>query len=92
MDEDREAKLRMALKLPKDEHLHRLLDELPKIEPKLKEGQRVKVYHDPLTKKDYEGTAALKGFSGIIDRSLEWWLVKFENGDESFRWIDTTDR
>lgn len=90
MNEERETKLRMALKFPKDEHLGKMLQELPKIESKLREGQKVEVYRDPTTKKDIEGTAMLRAFTGIVKGSLEWWLVQFEKGDETFRWVDTS--
>ncbi len=88
MSEKLEAKRRMALKLPRDEHLGKLLEELPKMESKLCKGQKIMVYRDPLSKKNVEGTALLRGFTGIVSDPLEWWLVQFENGEETFRWVD----
>jgi len=90
VNEEQETKLRMALKLPKDDNFRKLLEELPKIESRLKEGQRVVVYRDPTTKTQMEGTAVLKAFTGILNGSLEWWLVQFEKGNQTFRWLDTT--
>lgn len=87
MSEKLEAKQRMALDLPTDEHLGKLLEEIPKIKSKLSKGQKIIVYHDPMTKKNIEGTALLRGFTGIVNDPLEWWLVQFENGEETFRWV-----
>ena len=42
-----EAKLRMALRLPRDDQSGRVLQGLLKIEPTFKEGQKVEVYRDP---------------------------------------------
>jgi hypothetical protein len=86
-DEQQETKLRMALKLPKDKHLRKLLQELPRIKSKLTEGQKIQVYRDPIARTDIEGLAVLRGFTGIINGSLEWWLVQFEKGNEELRWI-----
>jgi len=87
--EEQETKLRMALKLPRDEHFAKLLQELPKIESKPREGQKVEVYRDSTARPDIEGIAVLRAFTGIVNGPLEWWLVQFEKGDETFRWIDT---
>jgi hypothetical protein len=78
----------MALKLPRDKHFGKLLEELPKMESKLSKGQKIIVYRDPMTKKNVEGTALLRAFTDIVNDPLEWWLVRFENGEETFRWID----
>jgi hypothetical protein len=85
-----EAKLRMALRFPRDEQLSKLLQELPKLESRLKLGQKVKIYRDdPASKTEVEGTAILTAFSGIVNDSLEWWLVQFENGEPTFRWVNS---
>jgi hypothetical protein len=58
-----------------------------------KKGQRVTVYHDPITCQDPEGQATLQVFrytGGWIQgadfaRKIEWWIVKFADGPKALR-------
>jgi len=63
----------------------------------MKKGDRVKIYQDPLTKKKFEGDAVLvKRFGNSKDAGpnykgcgLEYWEVKFSDGDIVLRGIST---
>ena len=52
-------------------------------------GDRVRIYQDPYTKKDLEGEAVLLYYytKDLLD-GLEWWKVRFDNGDIVNRWVD----
>lgn len=63
--------------------------------PELTKGQKVKVYQDPITCKDFEGTAKLVNFLGNnrsrpgrgVDQ--EYWSVEFGNDPHSYsRWVN----
>lgn len=66
-------------------------------ELKLKVGQKVNIYQDPLTQKDLEGRATLIDFSslgGIYEgRQVSRWLVAFdkEPGGRYYRSICPKD-
>lgn len=54
----------------------------------MKRGQIIKIYQDPMTETDFEGSAKLiKKLGGGKELEMEMWLVKFENGDIVERWI-----
>lgn len=55
----------------------------------MKPGDRVKIYFDPLTERDYEGTARLvEQLPNDTDvEGLELWKVKFPDNGEGIRWI-----
>lgn len=49
----------------------------------MKQGDRVKIYQKPLTKKDYEGMATLvKRFDNRKDKGYEDWYVKFDTDSD----------
>lgn len=78
-----------------DHVLHTLRTENPGVDvrlgSRLRSGQRVTVFEDPLTRKRPEGVATLHAFLGRTDPALggEWWSVCFE-GDgymQVERWV-----
>ena len=48
----------------------------------LKKGQRVQIYHDPITQKDPEGEAVLVKFDSDF-RLAEQWAVRFPGETET---------
>jgi len=59
----------------------------------LKKGMRIKVYSDPITKREPEGEAILDLKEQVADNeNLQYWSVKFKGEDGYFlRWIDPID-
>jgi hypothetical protein len=54
----------------------------------MNKGDIVTIYEDPLTEKKAEGKAKLiRPILSESDNDLEYWEVKFENGDIVLRWI-----
>jgi hypothetical protein len=50
----------------------------------MKKGDKVKIYHDPITKNQLEWEAKLiKKLDYTESEEYEWWRVKFDDFDES---------
>jgi len=54
-------------------------------------GQTVKIYEDPITCRKLEGKAVLILKNNAEFHELEYWRVKFLNGDIRNRFISTRD-
>ena len=52
--------------------------------PKLKKGQKVRIYQKPITHEEYEGIATLVKFVSETEQD-ESWMVRFRNEESTYQ-------
>lgn len=65
---------------------------MAKTKSPLKAGQQARVFEDPVTCEKFEATVTLlENLDNDMPPSLEYWRVRFSDGQESERWVNTRE-